>query len=164
MNLEEADLRQIMTDIWTSMLGLELDHDTEVGEVDHLRHFTSCVQITGDAQVAFVVDLPEPVARAVTEAMFGMGPGEASDDDVRDAVGEVANIAGGNLKPFLEGSCKLSLPTVSEGIDHLLSIPGTVVATTLPFGTPEGPFAVRLLVPAADAHRPSVLTDAASLN
>ena len=39
---------------------------------------------------------------------------------MRDAVGELANMVGGNIKALMPGSCQLSLPTVAEGRSEAL--------------------------------------------
>ena len=101
------------------------------------------------------VMVPYPLAGHTEQNPYLLKPGQF----VLACTIETFNLPSDTAAQFMLKSSR-----AREGIEHLLSIPGTVVATTLPFGTPEGPFAVRLLVPAADAHRPSVLTDAASLN
>lgn len=55
------------------------------------------------------------VARVLASRML-LTP-DPGPDDLLDAVGELGNIAGGNVKSLLRHSCRLSLPTaeVSEG-------------------------------------------------
>jgi chemotaxis protein CheX len=57
------------------------------------------------------------VARVLASRML-LTP-DPGPDDLLDAVGELGNIAGGNVKSLLRHSCRLSLPTaeVTEGND-----------------------------------------------
>jgi chemotaxis protein CheY-P-specific phosphatase CheC len=59
--------------------------------------------------------LTERLARALTGRMMHRLPSECSEADVRDAIGEIANIAAGNLKGLLPTPCQVSLPRVQEG-------------------------------------------------
>jgi chemotaxis protein CheX len=59
--------------------------------------------------------------------MFGCDGDELADDEVGDAVGEIANMTGGNLKSLLGGSCHMSLPSVTIGNDYTVNIPGSAV-------------------------------------
>ena len=44
-----------------------------------------------------------------------MQPGEPAEADIADALGEIANVIGGNLKSTLPGPSLLSLPVVTTG-------------------------------------------------
>ncbi|HZP30771.1 MAG TPA: hypothetical protein VFC99_17620, partial [Acidimicrobiia bacterium] len=57
-----------------------------------------------------------------------------------------ANMVGGNVKGMIEGECKLSLPTVAEGADFRIAVPGSGVHTVLVFDCEGKPFRVKLLV------------------
>jgi chemotaxis protein CheX len=56
--------------------------------------------------------------------MFEMDEAEVGDGEVADAFGELANIIGGNLKCLLPEPSQLSLPTVSLGAEHAVTVPG----------------------------------------
>ena len=56
--------------------------------------------------------------------MFGMEPDEVSADEVADAVGELTNMVGGNIKSLLPEPSLLSLPTVSRGAPVRVRVPG----------------------------------------
>jgi chemotaxis protein CheX len=65
------------------------------------------------------------MAVAIAAAMFEMEPDELSEDEVRDAFGEVANLLAGQFKLDLPEGCALSLPTVTKGEDYLVNVPGS---------------------------------------
>lgn len=145
MSVEESDLVQIVNEIWTSMLGLE--PEPWLGEPGPRggKEFRAAVQITGSWQGALVIECPEVAARAFTAAMLGMDEAEAEDmgiDELRDVVGELANMAGGNLKAIVGADTRLSLPTVIFGTDLELSVPGGKEDLRIPFMSGEHLFTV----------------------
>jgi len=58
--------------------------------------------------------LDEPLARRLTSLMMKMSPARCTQLDLYDALGEVVNIAAGNLKGLLPGDCQVSLPYVQD--------------------------------------------------
>lgn len=125
MDLNDVDLTQIASDIWAAILGLELKPNpaTDVHAPDD-RVVTGCVQITGDWAGAVTVQCSDRLARRATSLMFAMEEEEVSEEEVSDTIGELANMTGGNVKSLLDGSCQLSLPSVTSGRDYAVVIPG----------------------------------------
>ena len=125
MNLSHVDLHQISADIWAAILGLDLKPNPPVDT--HLpqdRVVTGCVQITGEWSGAVTVQCSEKLARRATALMFGSEDEEVTEEETTDTIGELANMTGGNVKSLLDGSCQLSLPSVTTGRDYHLAIPG----------------------------------------
>jgi chemotaxis protein CheX len=124
----QVDLGQIGADIWAAMLGIELtpDHAAD-GYAQDERVVTGCVQITGDFEGAVTVQTSHRFAVRAAGLMFGMEEQEVGEEEVRDTVGELANMSGGNVKSLMPGSCQLSLPSVTTGRDYLVTIPGSRV-------------------------------------
>ena len=58
--------------------------------------------------------------------MFGAEPGDLSDDEVSDALGELTNMVGGNIKSLLPAPSQLSLPSVAAGESCTVRVPGAV--------------------------------------
>ena len=71
-----------------------------------------------------LLQVPEAVARRAAAVMFELDASAASLEDMQDAVGELTNMTGGNVKALLEGQCALSLPAVVEGRDYSIPCPG----------------------------------------
>ena len=65
--------------------------------------------------------------------MFEMSEDEVSDDEMMDTLGELTNMAAGNINTLLPSGCTISLPSVAEGIDYKLTIPGGKVTCELGF-------------------------------
>ena len=107
--ISEPDIHGIATSVWADMLGLPL----EAGEAGAApERICAWVGISGAWSGTVTVELAAPLARRVAAALFGMSPEEVTDTEVTDAVGEVVNILGGNLKALLPGPSALSLPSV----------------------------------------------------
>jgi chemotaxis protein CheX len=86
---------------------------------------TACVHISGNWQGVVSAECSYAMAVEVAAAMFMMEPDELSEDEVRDALGEVANLLAGQFKLDLPEGCALSLPTVTKGLDYLINVPGS---------------------------------------
>ena len=72
---------------------------------------------------------------------------EEINDDVQDAIGEIANMLGGNLKTILSDRGKdihLSLPSTIFGDEYAFSSQAEVDQVILPFQTPAGMFYVEV--------------------
>lgn len=123
-----VDLHRIAAEIWAAMLGLDLEPDRPVDtHAPDERVVTGTVLITGDWEGAVTVQTSHAHAVRATGLMLMMDEAEIVDDDVADTIGELANMAGGNVKSLIEGSCQLSLPSVTSGRDYTVSIPGSKV-------------------------------------
>ena len=120
------DLAEITCEIWTAMLGLDLVEVPD-GDLAGEEAMTGSVQITGDWEGAVTVQLSQELASRAAASMFGMAPAEITDDEAADTVGELANMAGGNVKSLLPGRCQLSLPSVTAGRDYHISVRGSEV-------------------------------------
>jgi chemotaxis protein CheX len=143
LELMDDDLAGLADAIWCSILGSPAEPGAAALPTDG-RAVTSCVHISGDWNGTVSVGLPWSLAVEVAATMFGLPSADLSDADVLDAVGELANIAGGNVKGMIEGPADLSLPVVAEGVGFVLAVPGsriTASATMVHAGTP---FAIEL--------------------
>lgn len=117
----------IAQDVWSSLLGLEL---VEVGvETIEGRSVTGCVTINGAWQGSVQLRAPESVARTAAAAMFMMAEDELSEAEIGDALGELTNMIGGNIKSLLPEPSRLSLPSVTEGLDHTTRVCGASLVT-----------------------------------
>ena len=123
--LTDDDLFSLTETVWTSILGLELqrggEHDGKIGDTT----VTSCVQIAGDWDGAVTIVCSPRLAAKLAAAMFAMEVDELSSDEIQDALGEICNMTGGNVKGLAPGTNSLTLPTVTEGDEGSLRIAKT---------------------------------------
>ncbi len=127
--IDVHDVSQVADQIWSGMLQISLQAIPGDGQVQ--AGIGACVQITGAWEGAVRVDCSIALARLATAHFLGVGTQDVSMDQVRDAMGELANMSAGGLKPLLPPPCQLSLPTVADGSDYNFTIPhGEVVLTS----------------------------------
>ena len=127
MALQDVDLHEIAGEIFAAMLQFELvaAHAPILPDGDRST-VTGCVHVTGDWEGAVTFECSELLARRAAATMFALPLDDVSDAEVVDTVGELANMVGGNVKSLLSGECGLSLPSVSGGSDHRMTIPGAL--------------------------------------
>lgn len=134
MEFDESSLSELTSEIWTSMLGIDLaPANGHMDSLGHDRTLTGIVQITGDWSGAITVRCPTELASTFASAMFAADPASLELDEVRDALGELTNMTGGSVKGMLPGQCQLGIPAVAEGVDYTLAIPRGHPVCTLGF-------------------------------
>lgn len=141
MNQYTDHLVAIAGDVSLTMLGTAFE--PAPGAEPGKPGLTACVQINGEWQGALLVKCSMAAASAMTRLLLRTEHIDAAE--VRDALGELANMIGGNIKALVPGPSQLSLPAVVEGYDHHVSVPGTVELTTVPFRFAGDVIAVVLL-------------------
>ena len=146
MTIEPSVLHEIVSEIWEGMLGLAVVDDAEAGSSGGGRQVYAAVQITGAWDGAVIIECRETAAEVFAAALLGLDDGESADDDeVRDVMGELANMAGGNLKAAVGGESQLSLPTVVVGEELDLAVPGAAVVSRESFTVGEVTFTLRVM-------------------
>lgn len=112
-------------EVWNSMLGLDLQTSDELlpPATAGLQRWSGCIALSGDWRGAVTVSCMEPMAKIAAAAMFGMEPTDATAVEIQDAIGELANILGGQTKMVLGGTCSLGLPVVIEGDSFEATVP-----------------------------------------
>jgi chemotaxis protein CheX len=147
----QSDIQEIAHMIWATLFDLPLE-----GAADHGLGggptVTSFVHIDGAWQGVVMFQCPMALAATLTASMFdgnvssdGGPPQEVPEADVRDALGEIANIVAGNVKALLPEPCHLSLPAVALGSDDTVSVPGTSPVASVPFTCDGHRFEITLL-------------------
>jgi chemotaxis protein CheX len=132
MGITTEAFGRLFADIWTTAVGLpSTDVPAAAGEVAGTVMHTGQVQLTGGWSGAVLIELSDALAGTAAGQMFGLTPDELSPDDVADAVGELANMLGGNVKAHLGASCDLSLPSVTVGDGYRVSVSRSKVVCEL---------------------------------
>ena len=111
MQYLEDELRQITEDVWTMILGLEV-HPTPSPRPPDADGLRGTVRIQGGWDGELRLVCPSALARRATAIMFGTGEDEVAPDQTQDAIGELTNMLGGNVKAILPGPSTISLPEV----------------------------------------------------
>ncbi|HYH48768.1 MAG TPA: chemotaxis protein CheX [Acidimicrobiia bacterium] len=148
----EPELTEITERAWASLVEAPLlprqpgqPGAIQSGSGAAARTFTGCVQITGAWEGAVTVHCSEELAKVLTAAMFMVDAQDTTPEEVTDALGELANMVGGNVKALLPEPCRISLPAVADGMDYRLSVPGARPVTAVTWTCNGEPLMVRLL-------------------
>lgn len=120
--IQENQLRALIDLVWATTLHLELQPGTLLTSAEQEYALAASVQITGTWQGAVVIECAPPLARNLASKLFNIDEREVASADMRDALGEIANIVAGNLKACLPGHLALGLPTVTHGSDFMISV------------------------------------------
>jgi len=146
MDFSIDDISQITSEIWGSTLGLEaLPVAQPPPDKANERSLIGCIQIMGDWEGAVTLYCSEGLANKATAAMFDMPLEDITDEELHDTLGELTNMTAGNIKTLLPGECRISLPSVAEGIDYKVSIPGGKVTFQHAFECDGEPLLITIL-------------------
>ena len=122
MEFQTSDITEIVTGIWTSMLGFPIESRSEPPSFDDdAVRISARVLITGEWDGAVVVNCSEALGRRVATAMLQDESLEMTLGTVFDAVGEVTNMTAGNVKNLISGLCRLTTPKVTDEEDYSAS-------------------------------------------
>lgn len=126
-------------EVFSTMIMMEVAPETPTtGDINPLLESVSgLIGLAGTHRGMLAIHLPAQLAKEVTGNFLGMTV-ESIDDDVRDAIGELANILGGNIKTHLSANgkdIKLSMPTTIYGEEYNYQSHEEGVAMVLPFIT-----------------------------
>lgn len=104
------------------------------------------IGLSGGVKGSAIISFPKAIALAVASAMF-MEELTEVNEDVKDAIGEFANIFVGNARNKLvdEGlNITISTPTIIVGKDHEISHPQNIPFLVIPFKTDMGIFQINI--------------------
>jgi chemotaxis protein CheX len=147
MQIAESKICQLTESIWNSMLGLDVeksDSPVKLGE----GYYSGTIQISGAWDGEVSLDCSAELARSLAALMFGGEAETAASDEIRDALGELTNMLGGNIKSLLPGPCQLSLPNVTEDLDHIdyqLRVQGGELLNEVGFYCEGGPLRITVV-------------------
>lgn len=97
--------------VFALMAGIEINPSTMMLPATDL-FLESVLDYLVVCKGSIVLECSAPVAFAFTERLMGIATPTAFDDDVKDAMGELVNMIGGNLKGLLSVNTVLSAPVV----------------------------------------------------
>ncbi|MCA9058699.1 MAG: chemotaxis protein CheX [Planctomycetaceae bacterium] len=136
MTIDTSTMRQIISNVFDEMLGMPTAPLPDPCDDIVCERIVAAIRITGALDKQVVVEAPSQAAISIAETMFACSADELTEEEILDAVGEVVNMIGGNVKGMFEGDSKLSLPDVSEDNGPLNPPAGSEQAVTLVSGQP----------------------------
>ncbi len=110
--IERDEVCRLVGQVWGLMLGLDVGTAPSPPPAAALA---GSVPVRGAWQGRVVLRCDPALARLAAARMFGVPAEEVTDEQTSDALGELTNMVGGNLKGLLPGSSSLGLPAVAAG-------------------------------------------------
>jgi chemotaxis protein CheX len=144
IEIRASELAQIVESVFATMLGLEAA-GCGTPWFPGADRLTSAVHLAGDWNGAVLLECDRRQACRFAGRFLSTDPSDTVDDVVRDVLGELANMIGGNLKCVLSQGIRLSMPSVMDGSDYSLRVCGVEVQQRLAFQCDDGLFWITVL-------------------
>lgn len=139
------------TEVFTAMLMVEAVPGEPInpspGGEKIACNVSGMIGLTGLYRGVLAVHAPKAVALSITGHLLGMDDVTEINEDVQDALGEVANMLAGSLKLALSKmgkDIKLSIPSVITGEDYTLACFDGTERAVVPFTIDQGTFVVEV--------------------
>lgn len=148
------DLQKNITDATTEIFETMIMVDINAGDpiVEKINNFKCSVSgvigLAGSCKGMLAIHLPDKVAMSITGSFLGMDITEV-DDDVTDAIGELANMVAGNIKMILDEAGKsvtVSIPSCVHGSEYTMDTVSDSERVVIPFNIESGQFLVELQI------------------
>jgi len=141
-------------EVFSTMVMMDPDDDYPLQEPVHRFKcsITGMVGFAGTYSGVISIHCPVALALKITSNMLGMECDEVNDD-LNDAIGEIANMLGGGVKQVLSKGgldVKLSVPTVISGEDYTVNSLSEVDCVVIPFRIEDDRFLVGLTLTKED--------------
>lgn len=136
-----STLTEIARNVWESTLGLAILETSVDRTALPAPHLWWAIDIAGDWHGTVLLCVPTDTAKLAAGVIFDRAPDTTTHEDHTDAVAELTNMIGGNIKGHIIGSNRLSLPRHASQpeIDTGLN------DANLWFSCPGGEFAVTVV-------------------
>jgi hypothetical protein len=127
--LDAATVQSIADEVWPSLVG-DGEAFVPVPVPPPADVVSAWVDIVGPWTGSVVLSCAPATATALAESVLMTRPPTVVDDeDVADALGELANVLGGNIKSVLPGESRLGLPRIGTApprgrLDDVRSLAG----------------------------------------
>jgi chemotaxis protein CheX len=143
LELPQGAVAQIVEAVFATMMNLEVKEAAQswAASADRL---TASVHLTGEWNGVVMMECDARQACHFAGRFLSLEPPQSVDETVRDVLGELANIIGGNVKCVLTPGIRLSMPAVIDG-EFRLRVCGAKVQERLPFTTLAGNFCITVL-------------------
>ena len=119
LHITSDHIQQMTNDLFVSMLDMEI----QVDESKEAQFCSDLVQASVNIEAEQTSELrviaSESLTRQIACVMFAMEPSELSTAEAFDALGEIANVIGGNVKGMITKEGNLTIPTVGFDVTEV---------------------------------------------
>ena len=156
--INEAQLSKFVVDatreVFSTMVMMDPADDYPLKEpINRFKcSITGMVGFAGTYSGVVSIHCPVSLALKITSGMLGVDCDEVNDD-LNDAIGEIANMLGGSVKQVLSKGgldIKLSIPTVISGEDYTVNSLSDSDCVIIPFNVDDNKFIVGLTLKKED--------------
>ena len=135
-------------EIFSTMVMMDISVESDVPQESVALHesISGVIGLTGTHKGVLAIHLPNVVAMTITGSFLGMEV-DAINEDVEDAIGELANMLGGNVKTILSEKGRdidLSMPTTVAGKEYTFEPTKEVERIIVPLSCETGAFSIEL--------------------
>jgi hypothetical protein len=137
MHVDEQQILSLSREIWASHLGLNVL--PEGPEVSGERKLASCIEVSGPWHGAIVLECPESIARHAAAMLFASDGEATPEEEIEDALKELAQLVGQKFRTLLPEAAELSRPAIVmdvAGSDALSGMHGLTELTVNCEGRP----------------------------
>ncbi|ABL01013.1 chemotaxis protein CheX [Pelobacter propionicus] len=141
-------------EVFSTMIMMDASDDYPLQEpINRFQcSITGMVGFAGTYSGVISIHCPVSLALRITSSMLGMECDEVNED-LNDAIGEIANMLGGSVKQVLSKGgldVKLSIPTVISGEDYTVNSLSDMDCVVIPFKIDDDRFLVGLTLKKED--------------
>ena len=129
--MTDEEILGITRDVWESFTGRTIDVADGQARPGGGDLTVGCVTVTGAWQGSVLLACPAQLARMAAAAMFDLPAEQLDDREVADALGELTNMVGGNIKSLIPGPSRLSMPAVTVGAAPTVKPPRAALVATV---------------------------------
>ena len=130
--IEKMLLSKSIENVFGTMMGIEVGYgkDDTGEDISKTEHYTATIGFAGGWNGFVSITCSKNAAQFITSLLLGIDSANVSCEDIRDAIGEVANMVGGRFKSLfseLNNSgkevFKMSIPSVIQGKEYNVFAP-----------------------------------------
>lgn len=125
MQFLEEEILEITETTWNAMLGIDIHPNAAYSKLPEDSEFLiGHVSISGAWDGEIRLQGTIALAQSAAATIFAMAPESVQNQDQVDAIYELTNIIGGNIKSLLPEPCQLSIPGVLSGTEWDSTVDG----------------------------------------
>lgn len=127
------DLLEVVESVWTLTLGFEALLPLGSRPPPAQSTWCGCIRVGGAWNGLVKLSMSEALTRRAAAVMFGAPAEGLTHAELTDALAEITNMTGGNVKALLPGPSRLSLPHVVTDAYFSIIAPGGVLLREVVF-------------------------------
>lgn len=138
MDITLEDIESITTSVWATMIDTELSVDARADANSVEASMVGVVGLSGAYIGEVALHLSEGLVRGAASVMFAVPARDVTEDQMKDAVAELTNMVGGNVKCLVEQPTQLGLPHVFTAAEAEARPAAEGDTTTVGFASHDG--------------------------